>query len=85
MPKKKAKKTSTKKKSIQSSAAPTKKQKEKSVLLDLVVKRSSGVEDVYLLDRVELNVLLIDSENFVEISTPLTPGVRFIILRNHDG
>ena len=85
MAKKKAKKTSSRKKSISPLPAALKNQPEKSVLLDLAVKRSDGVEDVYLLDAVEVGGLLVGPENFIEVPTRLTPGVRFITLRYHDG
>lgn len=75
---KKAKKPSSK-------TSPPEKQKRKSLLLDLVVKRSSGVDDVYLLDVVDLGGIGILPGKFIEIPTTKTPGIRFITLRKHDG
>ena len=57
---------------------------EKSVLLDLVIKRIDGVDDVYLLDAIELGGLLVGPDKFIEIPTRKTPGIRFVTLRYHD-
>ena len=88
-------KTSTKKKT-KSSKKKTKSpaivqagnQQVESVLIDLVVKRSSGVDDVYLLDAVDLGELggtVFVPGKFIEIPTTKTPGIRFITLRRHNG
>lgn len=59
-------------------------QEEKSVLLDLVVKRSDGIDDVYHIDYLDIFRMVDirdDPVEFIEISTKQTPGIRFVILR----
>ena len=96
MPKKKKtskKKTSKKKSPSQSPAenpaeSPAESpadEKQKSVLLDLVVKKSTGDDEIILLDSVDLDMFAKNPKAYIEVPTRNIPGIRFIILRNHNG
>lgn len=53
------------------------------VLLDLVLARNTGEHDIYLVDAIDLSNLLCGPDDFIEIPTKRTPGVRFVTIRFH--
>ena len=60
-------------------------ERRKSVLLDLVVKKSTGVDEIILIDSIDLDMFAKNPDAFIEVPTRNIPGIRFIILRNHNG